>query len=158
MTDPTTPLLAADHETIQKILPHRYPFLLVDRVRDIDPYKSAVGIKNVTFNEPFFQGHFPGHPVMPGVLIIEAMGQTSVVLLGLSSGLAEEQTVYLTTVDKAKFRRPIVPGDVVELHIKAEKVRSRLGRFTGRAIVDGEVAAEAVFSAMLQVTKPASES
>ncbi|NDR55063.1 3-hydroxyacyl-ACP dehydratase FabZ [Aliiruegeria sabulilitoris] len=159
MTEETSALLEADHETILKILPHRYPFLLVDHVRDIDPGKSAVGVKNVTFNEPHFQGHFPGHPVMPGVLVIEAMAQTSAVLIGISRGITEELMIYFTTVDKAKFRRPVVPGDVLELHVSVKRAGSRIGKFEGRALVNGELAAEAEFSAMVQLPKnEASES
>lgn len=153
MTEETSPLLDADHETILKILPHRYPFLMIDHVRDIDPGKSAVGIKNVTFNEPHFQGHFPGHPVMPGVLVIEAMAQTSAVLIGASRGITEELMIYFTTVDKAKFRKTVVPGDVLELHVEVTRAGSRIGKFAGRAIVNGELAAEAEFSAMLQLPK-----
>ena len=153
MTEETSPLLDADHETILKILPHRYPFLLIDHVRDIAPGKSAVGIKNVTFNEPHFQGHFPGHPVMPGVLVIEAMAQTSAVLIGASRGIEEQLMIYFTTVDKAKFRKPVVPGDVLELHVSVKRAGSRIGKFEGKALVNGEVAAEAEFSAMVQFPK-----
>ncbi|WP_068116887.1 3-hydroxyacyl-ACP dehydratase FabZ [Tropicimonas marinistellae] len=155
MTEEQSPLLQADHETIQKILPHRYPFLMIDAVRDIDPGKSGVGIKNVTFNEPHFQGHFPGHPVMPGVLVIEAMAQTGAVLIGVSRGIEKELLIYFTTVDKAKFRRPVVPGDVLELHITVKRAGTRIGKFEGRALVNGELAAEAEFSAMVQLPKEA---
>ena len=157
MTEETSALLVADHETILKILPHRYPFLLIDQVRDIDPGKSGVGIKNVTFNEPHFQGHFPGHPVMPGVLIIEAMAQTSAVLIGASRGVTDGLMIYFTTVDKAKFRRVVVPGDVLELHVSVKRAGSRIGKFEGRAMVRGELVAEAEFSAMLQLPKEATE-
>ena len=155
MTDTESPRLEADHATIQKILPHRYPFLMIDKVIDIEPNRSAVGIKNVTFNEPHFQGHFPGHPVMPGVLIIEAMAQTGAVLIGASRGLEEELMIYFATVDKAKFRRPVVPGDVLELHVTVKRAGSRIGKFEGRALVGGELAAEAEFSAMVQLPKAA---
>ena len=157
MTEETSALLVADHETILKILPHRYPFLLIDQVRDIDPGKSGVGIKNVTFNEPHFQGHFPGHPVMPGVLIIEAMAQTSALLIGASRGVTDGLMIYFTTVDKAKFRRVVVPGDVLELHVSVKRAGSRIGKFEGRAMVRGELVAEAEFSAMLQLPKEATE-
>ncbi len=157
MTDSNTPLREADHDTIMKILPHRYPFLLVDHVRDIVPGESCVGIKNVTFNEPHFQGHFPGHPVMPGVLVIEAMAQTSAVLIGASRGITEELMIYFTTVDKAKFRRPVVPGDVLELHVSIKRAGSRIGKFEGRAMVNGDLAAEAEFSAMVQLPKTDAE-
>ncbi|MFV0360107.1 3-hydroxyacyl-ACP dehydratase FabZ [Tropicimonas sp.] len=153
MTETETPLLHADYATIQKILPHRYPFLFVDHVRDIVPDQSAVGIKMVTFNEPHFQGHFPGHPIMPGVLVIEAMAQTSAILTGMSRGVEQRLMIYFTTVDKAKFRRPVVPGDLLELHVTTKRAGSRIGRFAGRAIVNGELAAEAEFSAMLQFPK-----
>ncbi len=153
MTDPKSPLLEADHATILKILPHRYPFLMVDHVRDIVANKSAVGIKNVSFNEPHFQGHFPGHPIMPGVLVIEAMAQTSAILVGASRGIEEELMIYFTTVDKAKFRRPVVPGDVLELHVSIKRAGSRIGKFEGRALVNGDLAAEAEFSAMVQLSK-----
>ncbi len=153
MTEEKSPLLEADHETILKILPHRYPFLMIDHVRDIVAGESAVGIKNVTFNEPHFQGHFPGHPVMPGVLVIEAMAQTSAVLIGLSRGISEQLMIYFTTVDKAKFRRPVVPGDVLELHVSVKRAGSRIGKFEGKALVNGELAAEAEFSAMVQLPK-----
>jgi 3-hydroxyacyl-[acyl-carrier-protein] dehydratase len=153
MSEDTSPLREADHDTIRKILPHRYPFLMIDKVRDIVPGQSAVGIKNVTVNEPHFQGHFPGHPVMPGVLMIEAMAQTGAVLIGASRGIETELMIYFTTVDKAKFRRPVVPGDVLELHVTVKRAGSRIGKFEGRAMVNGEVAAEAEFSAMLQFPK-----
>ncbi|WP_116132032.1 3-hydroxyacyl-ACP dehydratase FabZ [Tropicimonas sp. IMCC34043] len=153
MTETPGPLLEADYATILKILPHRYPFLMIDRVIDIVPDKSAVGIKNVTFNEPHFQGHFPSHPVMPGVLVIEAMAQTGAVLIGASRGIERELMIYFATVDKAKFRRPVVPGDVLELYITVKRAGARIGKFEGRAMVRGELAAEAEFSAMMQMPK-----
>ena len=112
-------LRSADIGIVQRILPHRYPFLLVDRVIDIDGTSSAVGLKNVTFNEPHFQGHFPGAPIMPGVTIVEAMAQTSAVMLGVSLDLIDKDLlVYFMAIDKCKFRRKVVPGDVVELNVK----------------------------------------
>ncbi|MEL6203914.1 MAG: 3-hydroxyacyl-ACP dehydratase FabZ [Pseudomonadota bacterium] len=144
------PVTEADFDLIQKILPHRYPFLLIDRVRDIVADTSATGIKAVTANEPHFSGHFPGKPIMPGVLIIEAMAQTCGVLIGASRGLEETLMIYFTTVDKAKFRRIVVPGDVLELHVTIKRAGTRVGKFEGKAYVEGELAAEAEFTAMLQ--------
>ena len=145
----------ADFALIQKILPHRYPFLLVDKVRDIVPGQGAVGLKAVTFNEPHFQGHFPDQPIMPGVLIIEALAQTAAVLVGVERGVETALSIFFATVDKAKFRRPVVPGDMLELHIEVLRSGSRVGKFAGRAMVDGQLAAEAEFSAMLNA--PAKE-
>ncbi|MEE3317678.1 MAG: 3-hydroxyacyl-ACP dehydratase FabZ, partial [Pseudomonadota bacterium] len=136
----------------QKILPHRYPFLLVDKVRDIVPDTSAVGIKNVTMNEPHFTGHFPGNPIMPGVTIVEAMAQTAGVMAGISLDLEDrELLVYFMTIDNCKFRRMVVPGDVLEMHVEVLKKRSKMWRFKGVAKVDGEVAAEAEFAAMIDL-------
>lgn len=134
---------------ILKYLPHRYPFLMIDRVIDIDGDSSGVGIKNVTFNEPQFQGHFPTEPVMPGVLLIEGMAQTAGVLCMVSQGMERPSLVYLMTVDKAKFRKPVRPGDVVGYHMVKERQRGNIWRFHGRAIVDGQVVAEADLSAMI---------
>ncbi len=145
----------AELDLIQKILPHRYPFLLVDRVKDIVPNQSCVGVKCVTANEPQFQGHFPGNPVMPGVLMIEAMAQTSGVLIGVSRGLTSTLMMFFTTVDKAKFRRVVGPGEVLEMHITGKRIGTRIGKFEGRAYVGDELACEAEFSAMLQ--QPESE-
>jgi len=151
MTDtPTT----ADIQLIQQILPHRYPFLLVDKVRDIVGTTSAVGIKNVTMNEPHFQGHFPGLPVMPGVTIIEAMAQTSAVLVGVGMDLAgKDALVYFMGIDKCKFRRKVGPGDVLEMAVTTTRGRpgAKVWRFKGVATVEGEVAAEAEFSAMIDI-------
>ncbi|MGY6410445.1 MAG: 3-hydroxyacyl-ACP dehydratase FabZ [Alkalilacustris sp.] len=140
----------ADIGLIQRILPHRYPFLLIDRVRDIVPATSAVGIKNVTVNEPHFQGHFPGVPIMPGVTIIEAMAQTSAVLVGLTLDLVDKNPlVYFMTIDEAKFRRMVTPGDVMELHVSVTRQRKEVWKFEGRATVEGKLAAQATFSAMI---------
>jgi len=139
-----------DIERIMEMIPHRYPFLLIDRVRDIVADTSAVGIKNVTMNEPFFQGHFPGHPIMPGVLIIESMAQTAAVLVVSTLGEESEgKLVYFMTVDNARFRKPVTPGDTVHVHV--EKIRSRgpVWKFKGEAKVDGVLMAEATFSAMI---------
>jgi 3-hydroxyacyl-[acyl-carrier-protein] dehydratase len=146
--------LEADIALIQRILPHRYPFLLVDKVRDIVPGTSCTGIKNVTFNEPQFQGHFPQFPVFPGVLVIEAMAQTAAVLVGVTLDLADKGTlVYFMGIDGAKFRRKVVPGDVLELHVTALRGGGRVWKFAGRAMVDGELACEAEFMAMFDVPK-----
>ncbi|MCC5982966.1 MAG: 3-hydroxyacyl-ACP dehydratase FabZ [Rhodobacteraceae bacterium] len=154
MTDPqpgARPIpQSADLDLIMRIIPHRYPFLLVDKVRDVVANTSAVGIKNVTFNEPHFQGHFPGAPIMPGVTIIEAMAQTSAVLVGLSQDLVDKKPlVYFMNIDKAKFRRKVVPGDVLEMHISVLRASTKVWKFEGVAKVDGEVAASAEFAAMI---------
>ncbi|QYK40052.1 MAG: 3-hydroxyacyl-ACP dehydratase FabZ [Paracoccaceae bacterium] len=144
----------ADLSLIQRIIPHRYPFLLVDRVVDVVINVSCVGIKNVTYNEPQFQGHFPGMPILPGVMIIEAMAQTSGVLVGLSMDLVDKgANVFFMGVEGAKFRRKVVPGDVLELHVKALRGGGRVWKFEGRAIVSGELAAEATFTAMFDLPK-----
>jgi 3-hydroxyacyl-[acyl-carrier-protein] dehydratase len=144
----------ADLALIQRIIPHRYPFLLIDKVRDIALNETATGIKNVTFNEPHFQGHFPGTPIMPGVTIIEAMAQTSAVLVGLSLDLVDKHPlVYFMSIDKAKFRRKVVPGDVLELKVDVLRGSSKIWKFQGTASVDGEMAAEAEFMAMIDMTK-----
>lgn len=134
------------HE-IMKYLPHRYPFLMVDRILDLQPGISAVGIKNVTINEPFFQGHFPGQPIMPGVLIIEAMAQVAGILAYCSG--VEGKSVYFMSIEKAKFRRPVVPGDQIRFEIKTIQQRGNVCKFSGTASVDDKVAAEADFTAMV---------
>lgn len=140
----------ADLSLIQRIIPHRYPMLLVDKVRDIELNKQAVGIKNVTFNEPHLQGHFPGVPIMPGVLIVEALAQTSAVLVGLTLDLVDrDPLVYFMSIDKTKFRRKVVPGDVLELKVEVLRGSSKVWKFQGTATVDGELAAEAEFMAMI---------
>ncbi len=147
----------ADIALIQRLIPHRYPFLLVDKVRDIVLHQSCVGIKNVTFNEPQFQGHFPGMPIFPGVMIIEAMAQTSGVLVGLSMDLEDKNAnVFFMGVDAVKFRRKVVPGDVMELHVKAVRGGGRVWKFEGRAMVGNELACEATFMAMFDVPRAAS--
>ena len=144
----------SDHKDIEiteimEMIPHRYPFLLIDRVIDITLDQSCVGVKNVTINEPFFQGHFPDHPIMPGVLIVEAMAQTSAVLVGATTGATEDKLVYFMTVDKARFRKPVTPGDVVHLHITKDRNRGAVWKFKGKAMVGDKVVAEADFSAMI---------
>lgn len=138
-----------DLHRLLQILPHRYPFLLVDRIIDIDKDNSAVGIKNVTFNEPHFQGHFPENPVMPGVLIIEAMAQTAGAICIESADTADDSLVFFLTIDNAKFRRPVVPGDRLELHVKKLKQRGSVWKFACEAKVEGTKVAEAVISAMI---------
>lgn len=135
---------------IKKLIPHRYPMLLVDRVKDIAAGQSATGIKNVTANEHFFEGHFPEKPVMPGVLIVEAMAQTAGVLALYSEGKAAgEKIVYFMTIADAKFRKPVVPGDTLHLKVLLEQRRGPVCRFKGTAEVDGKVVSEASFSAMM---------
>tara|TARA_Y100000739_G_C20485995_1_gene408183 strand:- start:432 stop:887 length:456 start_codon:yes stop_codon:yes gene_type:complete len=140
-------------EDIQRRIPHRYPFLFIDSVKDICLNKSAIGVKNVTFNEPHFQGHFPKKPIMPGVTIVEAMAQTSAILVSHSLGtLDEELLVYFMTLDNCRFRKIVSPGDVLELHVSVLRKGSKIWKFQGRAIVDNSVVSEAVFSAMLEKT------
>jgi 3-hydroxyacyl-[acyl-carrier-protein] dehydratase len=133
---------------IQKLLPHRYPFLLVDRIIEIQPGVKAVGIKNVTVNEGFFQGHFPEQPIMPGVLIIEAMAQVAGILaFGSEANLGK--SVYFMSIEKAKFRKPVIPGDQLRLEVNILQQRGNVWKFAGNALVDEKVAAEAEFTAMV---------
>jgi 3-hydroxyacyl-[acyl-carrier-protein] dehydratase len=136
-----------DIKQIMDILPHRYPFLLVDRVISVEKGVKIVGIKNVTFNEPFFQGHFPGNPIMPGVLIVEAMAQAAGILAFRSSE-TESKGVYFMSIEKAKFRKPVVPGDQMILEVSLLQRRSNVWRFSGIAKVDDKVVSEAEFTAM----------
>ena len=138
-----------DVNEIMKNLPHRYPFLLVDRIKELEVNKRIVAIKNVTINEPFFQGHFPGHPIMPGVLIIEAMAQVGGVLAYKSQPDTEGKVVYFMGIDKAKFRRPVVPGDTLEFVLEVIKQRRDIWVFKAEAFVDGERAAEAEIKATI---------
>ena len=147
-------LKSANIELIQRIIPHRYPFLLVDKVIDIDGLKSATGIKNVTFNEPHFQGHFPNVPVMPGVTIIEALAQTAAVMVGVSLDLVDKNLlIYFMGIDNCKFRRKVGPGDRLELKVLVlrGKIGSKVWKFSGIASVDGEIAAEVEFTAMMEL-------
>lgn len=149
-------LATADITKLMKLLPHRYPFLLVDRMYDMDQDISAVGMKNVTINEPFFQGHFPQYPVMPGVLIIEGLAQTAGALCVHSLGEDyKAELVYFMGIDKAKFRKPVVPGDQLHYHVRKIRNRGRVWRFSGEAKVDDHVVAEAEISAMLADTAEA---
>ncbi len=152
MNKSTTPEVVLDAEAIQKILPHRPPFLLVDRVVLLEPGKRLVAVKGVTMNEPFFVGHFPGKPVMPGVLILEALAQACALLAMKSVGPdddLEDKVTYLMSIDEAKFRRPVVPGDRLELHVEIVKRKGAIWRQKGTAVVDGQTVAEAEFLAML---------
>jgi 3-hydroxyacyl-[acyl-carrier-protein] dehydratase len=145
-----TELATADIKRIMELLPHRPPFLLIDRVIDMDPGLSATGIKNVTINEPQFEGHFPGNPVMPGVLLVEAMAQTAGALVVHSLNMSQEgKIVYFMTIDRARFRAPIVPGDTVMLPVKMIRRRGPVWRFSGEARVGDKLCAEAEFSAMI---------
>ncbi|TWI04922.1 3-hydroxyacyl-[acyl-carrier-protein] dehydratase [Luteimonas cucumeris] len=137
-----TPTLPLDVVGIQKLIPHRYPFLLVDRVVELDPHKRVLAYKSVTINEPFFQGHFPGHPVMPGVLVIEALAQAGGLLTQLSNGdSAEGKLFYLVKIDNAKFTRMVVPGDRLELDVTLKRTIRNMAIYQGVARVDGEQAA-----------------
>jgi beta-hydroxyacyl-ACP dehydratase FabZ len=130
-------------EEIMRFLPHRFPFLLVDRVIDLVPRKNIVALKNVTINEPFFQGHFPGHPIMPGVLIVEAMAQAGGVLVMDKMEEASDKVVYFMSLDNVKFRRPVVPGDQLRLEVELLPNRGRTLRMKGEAYVEGQLVAEA---------------
>ena len=137
-------------EEIIKLIPHRYPILLVDRLLEYEAGKSALGLKNVTFNEPYFMGHFPDRPIMPGVLIIEALAQTSAILVAKSSiDNPADKLVYFMSIDKVKFRKPVIPGDTVKLKVTTVQNRSSVWKFDGQALVDGEVVTEASFAAMI---------
>ncbi|HEX7775316.1 MAG TPA: 3-hydroxyacyl-ACP dehydratase FabZ [Parvibaculum sp.] len=149
-TEAAEKLGSADIKRVMELLPHRYPMLMIDKIVEMRGSSSAIGIKNVSNNEPFFQGHFPGHPVMPGVLIVEAMAQTAgaLVLNGLG-GDAEGKIVYFMTIDRAKFRKPVMPGDVLHVHVTKIHSRGPVWKFKGEAKVDGALVAEADYSAMI---------
>ena len=145
---------SADISLIKRILPHRYPFLLVDQVIEINGFDNATGIKNITFNEPQFQGHFPATPIMPGVMIIEAMAQTAAVMVGVGLNLADkDMLIYFMAIDKCKFRRKVSPGDqlIMKLNTLRGKPGSKVWKFYGEASVGGEMAAQAEFSAMMDL-------
>lgn len=137
-----------DIKEIQKLLPHRYPFLLVDRITHIDPGVKAIGIKNVTMNEEFFIGHFPDNPIMPGVLIIEAMAQVAGIL-AFQSGAQKGNSVYFLSIEKAKFRKPVIPGDQLRMEITILQHRGNVWKFSGLTYVEEKIAAEAEFTAMV---------
>ena len=135
-----------DSVWIQSVLPHRYPFLLVDRLLEMDPGKRIVAIKNVTVNEPFFVGHFPGHPVMPGVLIVEGMAQAAGILSMTERENSEEELLYFMGIDRARFRRPVVPGDQLRYEVDVQRLRRNFCKVEAKARVDGQLAAEAILS------------
>jgi len=137
-----------DIKEIQNLLPHRYPFLFVDRIIDMQPGVKAVGIKNVTINEGFFHGHFPGQPIMPGVLIIEALAQVAG-LLAFRSGANVGKSVYFLSIEKAKFRKPVIPGDQLRLEVNILQQRGNVWKFSGNAVVEEKIVAEAEFTAMV---------
>ena len=139
-------------EEIKKLIPHRYPFLLIDRVIDIVKNESATGIKNVTVNEPYFPGHFPSLSVVPGVLQIESLAQTAAVLVAKSLNISDSSAlVLLTTIDNAKFRKPVAPGDIMSLSVSVQKMRNKLWKFRGEVIVDAQKVSECEFSAMMRI-------
>ncbi|BBK42871.1 3-hydroxyacyl-[acyl-carrier-protein] dehydratase FabZ [Allostella vacuolata] len=148
--EPAVTGLTIDIERVMAMIPHRYPFLMIDRVVEVVANEGCVGIKNVSINEPFFQGHFPGKPVMPGVLIIEAMAQTSAVLVVHTLGEASEgKLVYFMSVDGARFRKPVGPGDQLRVHVRKERSRGNVWKFSAEAKVDGQLVAEATYAAMI---------
>ena len=154
-TDPSPPegkeLTSIDIDRILQLLPHRYPFLMIDKIIEVDSDDSAIGIKNVSFNEPIFQGHFPGNPVFPGVLIIEGMAQTAGAIAIAADQTRGRHIVYMVTVDKCKFRKPARPGDVIEYHIRKIRRRSAMGWYEARAMVGSTLIAEAEVGAMVMV-------
>ncbi len=138
-------------DRIKQMIPHRYPMLMIDRIVDVVPNERATGIKNVTINEPFFQGHFPSFPVMPGVLIVEAMAQTAAVLVVESLGPEKEgRLVYFMSIDAARFRKPVVPGNTIKIHVERQRNRGNVWKFKGQAKVDGVLVAEATYAAMIR--------
>jgi 3-hydroxyacyl-[acyl-carrier-protein] dehydratase len=150
MSDTETEVTSADLSEIKRMIPHRYPFLLIDAVKEIRVNESAVGIKMVTANEPHFQGHFPDKAVMPGVLIVEAMAQTAGVLVGTTLNMIDAgMLVYFMSMDKVKFRQIVQPGDALELHVKVIRGRGKIWKFWGEGKVNGAIVAEAEFTAMI---------
>lgn len=145
-----TDIVDIDVNRIKELIPHRYPFLMIDKIRFIEFDKRAIGIKSVTVNEPHFDGHFPNRPVMPGVLIIEAMAQTAgCLVVATLGGDAEGKLVYFMTIDNARFRKPVIPGDQLEIDVQKQRNRGPVWKFSGKGYVDGVLVAEAVFSAMI---------
>jgi 3-hydroxyacyl-[acyl-carrier-protein] dehydratase len=158
-TQEKTDLPAADTKRLMELLPHRPPMLLIDKMVDIVPNLSATGIRAISINDPMFLGHFPGHPVMPGVMIVEAMAQTAGALVMYSMNAnAADKLVYFMSIDKARFRHPVVPGDLLRIPVKLQRARAPVWRFTGEAYVDGKLCAEAEYSAMImdKAGRPAS--
>ena len=149
MDEAVTKLEAADIAKVMAMLPHRYPFLMVDRIVDMKGDESGIGIKNVTINEPHFQGHFPENPVFPGVLMIEGMAQTAGVLCIANLRLKKPKSVFFLTIDKAKFRKPVLPGDTIEYHMTRIQRRRTMWWFRGEAKVAGQIVAEAEVGAMI---------
>ena len=148
---PGTAIDVVDIARIMHAIPHRYPFLMIDRVVDVMPNRSAIGVKNVSVNESFFAGHFPNHPVMPGVLIIESMAQTAAVLVVETLGPdAAGKVVYFMSIEGAKFRRPVVPGDQLRIHVTKERNRGPVWKLYGEVKVDGQTVADATFAAMIR--------
>lgn len=146
-----TELVSVDIQRILEMIPHRYPFLLIDKVVDITVGESATGIKNVTMNEPQFTGHFPQQPIMPGVLIVESMAQTAAILVVQTLGAdAEGKLVYFMSIDNARFRKPVVPGDVMRIHVTKKQSRGPVWKFESQVTVDGQVVAEATIAAMIR--------
>ena len=144
-----------DINTISKLLPHSYPFLLIDKIIEMDGDEYGIGIKNVTINEPFFQGHFPGNPIMPGVLQIEGMAQTAAVICMIAHNISEDSNlnIFFMTIDKARFRKPVLPGDIIYYYLKKIRQRSSVWRYKGEAYVQGSLIAEAEISAMIDNSK-----
>ncbi len=144
-----------DISTISKLLPHTYPFLLIDKIIEMDGDEYGIGIKNVTINEPFFQGHFPGNPIMPGVLQIEGMAQTAAVICMIANNISEDNNlnIFFMTIDKARFRKPVLPGDIVYYYLKKIRQRSNVWKYKGEAYVQGSLIAEAEISAMIDNSK-----
>jgi 3-hydroxyacyl-[acyl-carrier-protein] dehydratase len=142
--------VSIDTEGIMRMIPHRYPFLMIDRVVDLVPGVGAIGVKNVSINEPYFQGHFPSKPVMPGVLLIEAMAQTAAVVVVYTLGEGSRgKLVYFMSVENARFRKPVFPGDTLQVHVTRQHNRSNVWKFSGEAKVDGVLVAEAIYTAMI---------
>jgi 3-hydroxyacyl-[acyl-carrier-protein] dehydratase len=135
-----------DIQEILELLPHRYPFLLIDRIVDFEPAKRLVAIKNVTINEPFFHGHFPGYPIMPGVLVVEAMAQAGCIIMTAEMTERAQKLVVFTGIERAKFRRPVTPGDQLRIEVEVLSFRTRVGRIHGRALVEGKLACEATLT------------
>ncbi len=148
-----------DIQEILGLLPHRYPFLLIDRVTEFEPTRRLVAIKNVTINEPFFQGHFPGYPIMPGVLVIEAMAQAGAIIMMAEIADRDKKLVVFTGIEKAKFRRPVTPGDQLRIEVDVLSMKTRVGRIEGKAFVEGKLACQAILTCQVvpRVREPHSD-